>query len=103
MIVMLWPAACPGLWRGPGTAVTAVSTQEQQIARLVRDSRSNPEIGTQLFLRAPTVEWHLRKMFTKLGISSRHQLKEALAQLGRDRQPAVAHAPVAEEPDSWAW
>jgi hypothetical protein len=47
------------------------------------------------------VAWHLRNVFTKLGISSRHDLKEALARLGRDRQPAVADAPVAEEPGRW--
>jgi len=55
-----------------------LTPQEEQIARLARDGLSNPEIGARLFLSPRTVEWHLKKVFTKLGISSRMGLPDAL-------------------------
>jgi DNA-binding CsgD family transcriptional regulator len=63
-----------------------LTAQERQIAMLAREGLSNPEIGGRLFLSPRTVEWHLRKVFTKLGISSRMELVKALPDT--ESQPA---------------
>jgi DNA-binding CsgD family transcriptional regulator len=61
--------------RTRASATPAVLTaKEAEIARLARGGLTNPEIGARLFLSPHTVEWHLRKIFTKLGISSRREI-----------------------------
>jgi DNA-binding CsgD family transcriptional regulator len=60
------------------SASDELTPQERQIALLVRDGLSNPEVGARLFLSPRTVEWHLRKVFAKLSISSRKELRETL-------------------------
>jgi ATP/maltotriose-dependent transcriptional regulator MalT len=59
--------------RSPETR-DSLTAQEVQIARLAAEGCSNPEIGAQLFISPRTVEWHLRGVFMKLGISSRKEL-----------------------------
>jgi len=59
------------------------ASQEAYIARLAVAGRTNVEIGTQLFLSTRTVEWHLSKVYAKLGVSSRRELRQALVSLGQ--------------------
>jgi DNA-binding CsgD family transcriptional regulator len=72
--------------RSPETLDT-LTPRETQIARLAADGLSNPEIGTRLFVSPRTAEYHLAKVFTKLSIGSRVELRTALA---AQADPAVS-------------
>jgi DNA-binding CsgD family transcriptional regulator len=64
--------------RDVATGHEQLTAQETQIARMARDGLSNPEIGVRMFISGRTVQYHLRKVFTKLGIESRSQLDRVL-------------------------
>jgi DNA-binding CsgD family transcriptional regulator len=74
--------------RSEAAASDELTAQERQIALMVRDGMTNPEIGARLFLSPRTVEWHLRRVFTKLSISSRRQLRDALPANGMETASA---------------
>jgi Bacterial regulatory proteins, luxR family len=76
--------------------------QEGQTARLATDGHSNPQIGAQLFLSARTVEFHLHKVYTQLGIRSRRELHTAWPPSARRTRrprgrPSVMCIPASEE------
>lgn len=73
--------------RGTNGRIEQLSAQEAQIARLAADGLTNPQIGEQLFLSRHTVEWHLRKVYTTLGVHSRRELPDLLGRAVGDDQP----------------
>lgn len=64
--------------RPPPDTGTTLTSQERQVARLAAEGLTNPEIGAQMFLSAHTVEWHMRKVFIKLGIRSRRDIGDRI-------------------------
>ena len=70
-----------------------LNDKELRIARLAREGRTNVEIGAELFLSPRTIEWHLRRIFVKLGITSRTGLQDALPPLPGSGSPRSGSAP----------
>jgi DNA-binding CsgD family transcriptional regulator len=64
--------------RRAAESLPELTAQEAHIAGLAVRGLTNPEIGAELFLSPRTVEWHLRKVFTKLGVSTRRELRRSL-------------------------
>jgi DNA-binding CsgD family transcriptional regulator len=72
--------------KGDGSAVESLTERELQIARLVVDRKTNPQIAAELFLSSKTVETHLRNTFRKLGVSSRVEVARAIERAERSAQ-----------------
>jgi DNA-binding CsgD family transcriptional regulator len=60
-----------------------LTAQESRIARLAARGMTNPEIGGELYISPRTVEWHLRKIFAKVGVSTRRELRLSMSDAAR--------------------
>jgi DNA-binding NarL/FixJ family response regulator len=74
--------------KADGTAIETLTEREHQLARLVVDRKTNPEIAAELFLSQKTVETHLRNIFRKLGVTSRVELARAVERADREARVA---------------
>ncbi len=73
--------------KADGTGIETLTARELQVARLVADSKTNPEIAAELFLSHKTVETHIRNIFRKLDVASRVQLARAVERADRTARP----------------
>jgi DNA-binding NarL/FixJ family response regulator len=71
--------------KADGAALETLTQRETEVARLVVDRRTNPEIAGELFLSVKTIETHLRSIFRKLDVSSRHEVARAVERAERAR------------------
>ena len=77
-----------------GTAIDSLTERELQVARLVVDRKTNPEIATALFVSQKTVETHLRNIFRKIGVSTRVELARAVERADNGASAASRSSPV---------
>lgn len=83
-----WKATAETARRRTANARDLLTTQEAQIARMASDGMTNREIAAHLYLSHRTVEWHMRELVGKLGISSRSELGDALGPSQSELLPA---------------
>jgi ATP/maltotriose-dependent transcriptional regulator MalT len=77
-----------------GTGIDTLTERELQVARLVVDRKTNPEIAAELFLSKKTVETHLRNIFRKIGVSSRVELARAVEHADYGARAASSRSPA---------